>query len=65
MDLLSDLRFRVSPHSFFQVNPVQAEVLYKQVLRCAGLTGRETVYDLYCGIGAIALYLARGAGDRG
>lgn len=58
---LGDLCFRISPHSFFQVNTLQAEVLYAKVLEYAGLTGKETVFDLYCGTGSIALYLSRKA----
>jgi 23S rRNA (uracil1939-C5)-methyltransferase len=58
---LGDLRFRVSSHSFFQTNTAAAEGLYDEVLRCADLTGSETVWDLYCGTGSIALYVARRA----
>ena len=50
-----------SPLSFFQVNPVQTERLYGKALEYAGLTGEETVWDLYCGIGTISLFLARKA----
>ncbi|KKM09480.1 hypothetical protein SY88_17825 [Clostridiales bacterium PH28_bin88] len=53
--------FRISATSFFQVNPVQAEALYRQTVSFAGLTGRETVLDVYCGTGAIALFLAKKA----
>ncbi len=56
---LSGLRFRISPLAFFQVNPKQTEALYAAVVDAAGLTGSETVYDLYCGTGAISLFLAR------
>jgi 23S rRNA (uracil1939-C5)-methyltransferase len=59
---LGGLEFRLSPRSFFQVNPIQTEVLYKKTLQYAALTGTETVFDLYCGIGTISLYLARYAG---
>lgn len=52
------LDFRISPLSFYQVNPVQTEKLYSLALEYAGLTGRETVWDLYCGIGTISLFLA-------
>lgn len=55
------LRFHISPLSFFQVNPVQTEKLYSLALEYAGLTGRETVWDLYCGIGTISLFLAGSA----
>ncbi|WP_330508873.1 23S rRNA (uracil(1939)-C(5))-methyltransferase RlmD [Lachnoclostridium sp. Marseille-P6806] len=54
--------FRISPLSFYQVNPKQTEKLYSLVLDFAGLTGKETVWDLYCGIGTISLFLARRAG---
>ncbi|MDO5701981.1 MAG: 23S rRNA (uracil(1939)-C(5))-methyltransferase RlmD [Lachnospiraceae bacterium] len=57
-DRLMDLTFRISPRSFYQVNPKQTEVLYKEAIRAAALTGNETVYDLYCGIGTISLCLA-------
>ncbi len=56
---LDDLCFRISPLSFFQVNPPQTGVLYATAVEAAALTGRETVYDLYCGTGAISLFLAR------
>lgn len=55
---IGDFNFVISPNSFFQVNPVQTEVLYSKVLEYAALTGRETVFDLYCGTGTIALFLA-------
>ena len=53
--------FRISPKSFYQVNPVQTEKLYGTALEYAGLTGGETVWDLYCGIGTISLFLAKKA----
>lgn len=56
-----ELTFRISPLSFYQVNPSQMEKLYSLVLEYAGLTGRETVWDLYCGIGTISLFLAEQA----
>ncbi len=55
---LSGLRFRLSPRSFFQVNPAQAARLYAGAVGMAGLTGAETVVDLYCGAGAIGLLAA-------
>jgi len=58
---LEDLTFRISAHSFFQTNPLGAEALYRTVREFAGLTGVETVWDLYCGTGSIALFLARRA----
>lgn len=53
--------FSISPKSFYQVNPVQTEKLYSIALSYAGLTGREVVWDLYCGIGTISLFLAKAA----
>ena len=58
-DDVSDIRFRIAPESFFQVNPVQTEKLYRKALEYAELTGKETVWDMYCGIGTISLFLAR------
>lgn len=57
-DKIGDVIFSISPGSFVQVNPEQTEILYQQVLDYAGLTGTETVVDLYCGIGTISLLLA-------
>ena len=56
-----ELTFAISPLSFYQVNPVQTEKLYSLALEYAGLTGQETVWDLYCGIGTISLFLAGSA----
>ena len=61
VDYIKDIKFNISPKSFFQVNPVQTEKLYETALEYAGLTGKETVWDLYCGIGTISLFLARSA----
>jgi len=61
-DELDGIKFRISPLSFYQVNPVQTVKLYNKALDYAGLTGKETVWDLYCGIGTISLFLARKAG---
>ncbi|QQK75386.1 23S rRNA (uracil(1939)-C(5))-methyltransferase RlmD [Salicibibacter cibarius] len=58
---IGKLRFALSPRSFFQVNPVQTEVLYEKVRQFAGLRGNETVIDAYCGIGSISLFLAEEA----
>ncbi len=58
---LNGLRFRVRPNAFLQTNTAMAERLYGIALEYAGLTGEETVYDLYCGIGTIGLTLAREA----
>ena len=55
------ITFSISPLSFYQVNPVQTEKLYSLALAYAGLTGTETVWDLYCGIGTISLFLAEDA----
>lgn len=60
-DTIGNVRFRISPLSFYQVNPVQTEKLYGKALDYAGLTGEETVWDLYCGIGTISLFLAQKA----
>ena len=61
-DTLCGLRFRLSAPSFYQVNRRQAERLYGKAIEFAGLTGRETVLDLYCGAGTITLAMARHAG---
>jgi len=55
------LDFKISPLSFYQVNPVQTEKLYSLAVEYAGLTGKETVWDLYCGIGTISLFMATAA----
>ena len=60
-DQMLGLDFRISPHSFYQVNTPQAEVLYQLALDAADLKGTETVLDAYCGIGTISLALARQA----
>lgn len=57
-DTIGGIRFNISARSFYQVNPVQTEVLYRQALDYAALTGSETVIDAYCGIGTISLFLA-------
>lgn len=57
-DTIGDVRFAISARSFYQVNPVQTQVLYDKVKQYAQLSGQETVIDAYCGIGTIALYLA-------
>ena len=56
------IAYHISPQSFYQVNPVQTEKLYSLALDYAGLTGKESVWDLYCGIGTISLFLAGKAG---
>ena len=60
-DKIGDIAYRISPLSFFQVNPIQTQKLYSTALEYAGLTGNETVWDLYCGIGTISLFLAKSA----
>lgn len=60
-DSIGGVKYRISPLSFYQVNPVQTEKLYSTALEYAGLTGGETVWDLYCGIGTISLFLAQKA----
>ncbi len=60
-DMIGDVIFRISPMSFYQVNPVQTKKLYNKALEYAGLTGNEVVWDLYCGIGTISLFLAKQA----
>ncbi len=62
-DTLCGLRFRLSPRSFYQVNHTQAERLYRTAAELAGLTGKETLLDLYCGTGTIGLSMARQAGQ--
>lgn len=60
-DYIGPFKFKISPNSFFQVNPVQTEVLYGKALEYAGLSGNETVFDAYCGIGTISLFLSQKA----
>ena len=60
-DNIGDLVFEISPLSFFQVNPVQTEVLYNKALEYANLGENDTVFDIYCGIGTISLFLAQRA----
>lgn len=60
-DSIGAVAFRISPLSFYQVNPTQTKVLYETALEYANLTGKETVWDLYCGIGTISLFLAQKA----
>ncbi len=57
-DAIGNIRYRISPLSFYQVNPYQTRTLYETARAYAGLTGKETVWDLYCGTGTISLYLA-------
>ena len=60
-DNIGDLKFNISPRSFFQVNPIQVENLYGLAVDYAGLTGSKVCWDLYCGIGTITLSLAKRA----
>ena len=60
-DYIGEFKFRISPLSFFQVNPIQTEVLYNKALEYADLKGDETVFDAYCGIGTISLFLSKNA----
>lgn len=60
-DYIGTIRYRISPLSFYQVNPVQTKKLYDIALEYADLQGEETVWDLYCGIGTISLFLAQKA----
>ncbi|MBS6507076.1 MAG: 23S rRNA (uracil(1939)-C(5))-methyltransferase RlmD [Paraclostridium bifermentans] len=60
-DYIGDLVFEISPLSFFQVNPSQTEVLYNKALEYADLKENDTVFDIYCGIGTISLFLAQKA----
>lgn len=60
-DTIGSVAYQISPQSFYQVNPVQTEKLYQKALEYAQLEGNETVWDLYCGIGTISLFLAQKA----
>ena len=60
-DYIGDLKFEISPLSFYQVNPEQTKVLYENALESAGLSGNESVLDIYCGIGTISLFFAQKA----
>lgn len=62
IDNIGELQYRISPHSFFQVNPEQTKRMYDKVAELAELKGHEHILDLYCGAGSIALYLAKKAG---
>ena len=59
VDYIKDLKFNISPLSFYQVNPIQTEVLYQKALDFCDLKGDEIVFDAYCGIGTISLFLAK------
>lgn len=58
-DILGDFTFKISPLSFYQVNPIQAEKLYNIGVEAANITKDDTVFDLYCGIGTISLFMAK------
>ncbi len=60
-DTLLGNEFSISARSFYQVNPIATERIYEKAVECAGLTGHETVWDLYCGIGTISLCMAKHA----
>jgi len=60
-DYIGNIKYRISPLSFYQVNPKQTVKLYEKALEYAELSGNETVWDLYCGIGTISLFLAQKA----
>ncbi len=59
VDYIGEYKFFISPKSFFQVNPIQTEILYDKVVEYLNLKGHETVVDLYCGIGTIAIYISK------
>ena len=61
IDFIGDIKFKISPLSFYQVNPIQTAVLYNKAVEFAGLTGEEVVIDAYCGIGTISLFMAKRA----
>ncbi len=58
---IGNFKFKIAAESFFQVNPLQTEKLYRKAVELAGLTGRETVLDAYCGVGGLTLFLAEQA----
>lgn len=62
-DVLCSCTFRISPKSFYQINPVQTEILYGKAVDFAGLTGNEKVIDAYCGIGTIGIIASKNAGE--
>ena len=58
-DYLGDFKFKISPLSFYQVNPIQTEKLYNKAIEYANLKGNETIFDLYCGIGTIGIFASK------
>lgn len=61
IDNIGEYKFKISPLSFYQVNNAQTVVLYNKAMEYAGLTGKETLWDMYCGIGTIGQYMSKGA----
>ncbi len=61
VDYIGDYKFLISPKSFFQINSIQTEILYKKVLDFLKLEGNEIIFDLYCGIGTISLFISKKA----
>lgn len=61
IDYIGNFKFAITPLSFFQVNPIQTEVLYNKALEYAGLKGNEVIFDAYCGTGTISLFLSQKA----
>jgi 23S rRNA (uracil1939-C5)-methyltransferase len=59
IEMLEDLKFKIGPKSFFQTNTMQTQALYGKTRELAGLTGNENVYDLYTGVGSIALFVSK------
>ncbi len=62
-DILCGCTFRISPKSFYQINPIQTEILYNKAIEFAELTGKERVIDAYCGIGTIGIVASKKAGE--
>jgi 23S rRNA (uracil1939-C5)-methyltransferase len=62
-DVLCGCTFRISPKSFYQINPVQTEILYGKAIDFAGLSGKEKIIDAYCGIGTIGIVASKNAGE--
>ncbi len=60
-DIIEKYKFKISPLSFYQINPIQTEILYKKAIEFSGLTGNEVVFDLYCGVGTIGILATKKA----
>jgi len=60
-EIIDDFKFRISPFSFFQINPDQSEIIYRKMIEISEITSNEVAWDLYCGTGTIALFAARQA----